>query len=214
MMQRKTTQARADFEAATRLDPKTPSAWLGLARIDQLAGKFTAAAANLEKAITHAPNIPVVLNFSAWLHATAPIAAARDGKKAVARALKACELTEWREFGYVDTLAAAYAEVGDFDKAVDFQWYALSLIEGEDEHPNRAEAEERLALFQRREKYREAKPRDDARPGSPPKKDGPDATPTPPLSRPSGGRVGMSSPQLQRSGDRADSGRALLPSCA
>ena len=214
MMQGKTKQARPDFEAARRIDPKTPSAWVGLARIDQLAGKFTSAAANLDKAITHAPNIPVVLNFSAWLHATAPVAAARNGKKAVERALKACELTEWREFGYVDTLAAAYAEVGEFDKAVDFQWYALSLIEGEEEHPNRAEAEERLALFQRRQKYRESKPRDDTRPGSPAKQENPEAKPTPPISPRRGGRVGMSSPLLRPSGDLAGFARALVRSCA
>jgi tetratricopeptide (TPR) repeat protein len=213
MMQGKAKQARADFQAASRLDPESPAGWVGLARLDQRAGKFTAVAANLEKAITRAPDNAGLLNFSAWLQATAPTAAARDGKKAVARALKACELTEWREFGYVDTLAAAYAEVGDFDKAVDFQWYALSLIAGEEEHPNRVEAEERLALFQRREKYREAKPRDDTSPGAPAKKGDSDATPTPP-SRPSDGRVGMSSPQLPPSGDRADFARALLRFCA
>ena len=167
MLQGKTKSARADFQAASRMDPKNPAAWLGLARLDQLAGKFAAAAAHLDKAIKQAPNIPVALNFSAWLHATAPIPAARDGRKAVTRAMKACELTEWSEFGYVDTLAAAYAEVGEFDKAVDFQWYALSLIETEADHPNRAEAEERLALFQRREKYREAKPREQKQPGAP-----------------------------------------------
>jgi hypothetical protein len=36
----------------------------------------------------------------------------------VEHATRACQLTQWRVHGYVSTLAAAYAEAGDFQKAV------------------------------------------------------------------------------------------------
>ena len=47
----------------------------------------------------------------------APTRKYRDGRKAVEAATKACELTDWTEAGIIDTLAAAYAEIGDFASA-------------------------------------------------------------------------------------------------
>ena len=48
----------------------------------------------------------------------APQADFRDGKSAIQHATRACQLTQWRVHGYVSTLAAAYAEAGDFQNAV------------------------------------------------------------------------------------------------
>lgn len=54
--------------------------------------------------------------------------------------------------GYVETLASAYAEAGEFEKAVEFQWFAISLITDE---TVRAEGEKRLRLYEKRRPYRE-----------------------------------------------------------
>ena len=67
------------------------------------------------------------LNQRAWFLATAPEEKHRDGQQAVAAALRACVLTNWSEARYVDTLAAAYAELHDFSNAVRLQMKALSL---------------------------------------------------------------------------------------
>ena len=42
-------------------------------------------------------------------------------------ATRACELSEWKEATHLGTLAAAYAEMGEFDKAVEWQEKANNL---------------------------------------------------------------------------------------
>jgi tetratricopeptide (TPR) repeat protein len=71
----------------------------------------------------------------------------RDGAKAVRYATKACELMEWHDAGAIDTLAAAYAETGDFDKAIQFQKRA-------DEMDTRADPA-RLALYEKHQPARD-----------------------------------------------------------
>jgi len=77
---------------------------------------------------------------------------ARDGKEAVKLAIKACELSNWTYWGYIDTLAAAYAEAGDFKHAVKYQKQVLEMVEKSTDHP---ELRRRLALFQAHKPYRE-----------------------------------------------------------
>src|SRR5262249_32011036 len=60
------------------------------------------------------PDFHHALNDRAWLLATHPDAKIRDGKLAVEEALAACEKSAWNDPRCVDTLAAAYAEVGRF----------------------------------------------------------------------------------------------------
>ena len=212
--QGKFAKARADFEKAARLDPKGLGPLVSLAHLAVRNGRYAAALTKLEKAKAIKGDIPVVLNSLSWLRATAPPAAVRNGKKAVADAQRACELTNWASFAYVDTLAAAYAESGEFEKAADFEWYALSLADEVGEE-NRRGAEERLRLYQQRRKYRETKPPEPTEPGEPAKTTTPETGPTPPPLRPRGGPVRSSSLPPRPSGDPAPSPRALpRSSCA
>ena len=87
-------------------------------------------------------------NGLAWILATCPIDALRDGPRAVALATRACELSNWTDTGFLDTLACAHAESGDFAEAVRCTDKVLELCDPLEQDEYR----QRLAQF------REGKP--------------------------------------------------------
>ncbi len=70
---------------------------------------------------------------------------------AIEYATKACVLTNWKECDYIQTLAAAYAENGQFDKAVEWQQKACDIAPGQ----NRQDLQSRLDLYKSGKPYRE-----------------------------------------------------------
>jgi tetratricopeptide (TPR) repeat protein len=83
---------------------------------------------------------------------TAPDDKVRDGKRAVEAAKKACELTSHKNGGFLDTLAAAYAEAGEFDKAV--EWQEKALKAGDIPIADLNAARKRLEMFKQKKAYR------------------------------------------------------------
>ena len=73
-----------------------------------------------------APDAPRMLDELAWLLATNPDPNARDGTEAVRLAEHACDLTGRKIAALLDTLAAAYAETGDFPRATSVADEALN----------------------------------------------------------------------------------------
>ena len=59
-------------------------------------------------------------NNAGWMFATAKDARARNGRAAIRFARHACEASRWRCWAFVGSLAAAYAQNGDFEIAVHF----------------------------------------------------------------------------------------------
>lgn len=96
---------------------------------------------------------PNVLNAVAWRLATSPHDHLRDGAKAVVIASRACEIDDWKNAAYLDTLAAAHAEAGNFDEAK--KWMQRALVEP---GAHKAELEKHLAAFNSRRSWREAEP--------------------------------------------------------
>jgi tetratricopeptide (TPR) repeat protein len=90
------------------------------------------------------------LNTLAWYLAVHPRKEARNGIKAVEYATEACRLTNWQNGQWIDTLAAAYAEAGQFEEAIKWQNEAIKLI-GDAE----AGLQERLKLYESGKPYHE-----------------------------------------------------------
>lgn len=103
-----------------------------------------------EKAIAIDSEIKSVHNKLAWLLATSPDAKIRDGAKAVKHARIACEQTGNMNASYLDTLAAAYAEAGDFENAILTEKKAIELS---DDVADKADMGTRLALYEMKMAY-------------------------------------------------------------
>src|SRR6266481_100049 len=93
-------------------------------------GKYAEALKELNYLISIHPasvTLARVLKQRAWLQATCPNASFRNGQQAVKDAKAACSIMAWKDEDMIDTLAAAYAETGDFDSAARYAAQALAV---------------------------------------------------------------------------------------
>jgi tetratricopeptide (TPR) repeat protein len=82
-----------------------------------------------------------LLNNFAWVLATSPDAKLRDGKRAVTLATEACRLTNYKLVHILSTLAAAYAETGDFKAAIQWSEKSVTLATNDQKADLRKELE-------------------------------------------------------------------------
>ena len=144
-------KAIADYNEAIRLDPQSALAFNNRGYAWHNKKEYDKAIADYNEAIRLDPQSAEAYNSKAWLMATCPEAKYRDGKRAVESATRACELSDGKEPNYFGTLAAAYAESGDFDKAVESQTKAIELLKDE---KDKEDFQSRLDLYKARKPYR------------------------------------------------------------
>jgi tetratricopeptide (TPR) repeat protein len=147
-------EALCHLTEVLRLRPADSAAWYAYGFVCSKVGAFRQAVETLERAVRLAPSHADAHNHLAWVLASCPEAAVRDGRKAAAHAWHGCELTRWRDPGKLDTLAVAFAEWGDFPLAV--HWARKALGHAAPLAPaDVAQVEEHLRLFEQGLPYRQ-----------------------------------------------------------
>jgi tetratricopeptide (TPR) repeat protein len=114
-------------------------------------GQVDEAVIHFQKALAVQPGLVEAQNDlarSAWIMATSPDAAVRNGTKAVELAQQADQLSGGKNPLMAATLAAAYAEAGKFGDAIATAQRALQLADGQKNATLVAALEAQLKLYQ------------------------------------------------------------------
>ncbi|MEO1980261.1 MAG: tetratricopeptide repeat protein, partial [Fuerstiella sp.] len=94
-------------------------------------GQLHQAQEDYEKTLQLNPAFARAYDNFAWLLATSEDPKFRDPERAIMHAQKACELTDHQDWSHLSTLAASYAEAGDFANAGKWLKQAHSLAPDE-----------------------------------------------------------------------------------
>jgi len=107
------------------------------------------------RALKLKPDSYETLTTLAWLLATSADSQSRNGAEAVSLALRACQLTNHQWPSALRSLAAAYAETGQFTEAVDTVQKAIDLFRSQGLALHADNAERQLKLYQAQKPYRD-----------------------------------------------------------
>jgi len=111
-------EAMQDFNAAIRLDPDNTQAYVSRAELYLASRDWGRAAADYRDAIQMDDKLGAAYQGAAWIMATCPDERYRNEELAMSAAQKALELDGDKDPRYIETLAAAYANAGQYDSAV------------------------------------------------------------------------------------------------
>jgi tetratricopeptide (TPR) repeat protein len=146
-VQKQYEKAMADFDKALEIDPKLAHAYAFRGYVWSKEGHYNQALKDWDEAIRVAPDEPWGYYNKARLYAACESVGHRDGQLALENAQKACELSAWEEWIYIATLAAAYAELGQFDEAIKWQKKAIAMNKNPEER-DRSQQQDRLNLYE------------------------------------------------------------------
>ncbi len=152
--------AIADLSTAIKLSPNQAEFYESRGTEYDEIGNCQSAVADFDHALTMGES-GIAYNGKAWVRATCPDAAQRNGTEALALAIKAIQLGA----GDADldaamatpfhmTLAAAYAENGQFDDAVREQQLAIKLLTDDARRDLKDETKLALAAFKAKKPFR------------------------------------------------------------
>lgn len=136
-------KAITDLTESIRLNPEDVHGYFyrssSFAEIDD----YEKAIADLSEAIRLEPDDITALCDRAWIYATCRDDHCRNAKMSLEDAMKACELSNWKNSDCITTLAAACAESGDFENAL--KWIKKAIAMDDD---NKNISQEMLSLIE------------------------------------------------------------------
>jgi tetratricopeptide (TPR) repeat protein len=140
------------FRQALQLNPDLAEAHNNLGLALTMTGKLDGAIEHFREAVRLKPDYLEPLNRMARILAMHPDPKLRDPGQAIEIAKRAADLTRYQDATILETLAAAYASAGQFDRAVTTAETALTLASA-------AQADELANHIRKKiELYRQAKP--------------------------------------------------------
>jgi tetratricopeptide (TPR) repeat protein len=148
-------EAISHLNQALKLRPDFPEAHNNLANAYFRTGRPREAVAEYEAALALQTANPQLLNNLAWALATCPEDSVRNGARAVELARQANELTGHNNPQVLGTLAAAWAETGNFPKASETGRLALELATAQTNSLQIDALRTRLALYQNKKPFRD-----------------------------------------------------------
>jgi tetratricopeptide (TPR) repeat protein len=146
-------KAIADYTDVIELGAANASVYHGRGQCYAAVKQNVKAIADFTQAMRLDPEDPDPVGSLAWLRATCRDTKLRNGKQALKWAQRACELSGWQDARYLECLAAAHAELGNFDEAIQWQNRALETYDVPETDLTPARA--RLRLYEQRKPYRQ-----------------------------------------------------------
>ncbi len=147
-------QAVTHFQEVVRLGPDAHKAHNNLGFVLERLGQIEDAVRHYRASIALDDRLPDPFNNLAWLLSTHADAKVRDGAEAVSLAERAVRLTGSRNPHFLDTLAAAYAEVGRYQEAIQTAQQAHGQLRHPALAPVAARVRSRIALYESGRPYR------------------------------------------------------------
>jgi tetratricopeptide (TPR) repeat protein len=148
--------AAAYYTAALRIQPQYALAEYGLGSALANQGRTREAIAHFARAVELSPDYVEALSGLAWMLATDGDAALRDGVRAVRLAERARGVAGTDNPRLLDTLAAAYAETGEYARAADTAQRAAALARSSGSEAWAQDIEKRAELYARGLPFRSA----------------------------------------------------------
>jgi tetratricopeptide (TPR) repeat protein len=145
----KYAQALVEINKAIELYPNAGNYRFDRGWIHENLGRYAEARADYEQAVRLGDKLS--LNNLAWVLATTPADEVRDARKAVEIGLRACAVARWKDPNCMGTLAAAYANNGQFEEAIATVEKALAL---EKSRSGKADLRAQLKLYQAGKPFR------------------------------------------------------------
>ena len=112
-------EAILQYRAAISADPNSPGAYYGLGRLLSDRGREREAVEVLRIGVGRNPGYAPMAAQLAWLLATSPVGDLRDGGEAVRLAQRVCQTADPDDARAYQTLAVAWAESGDSERAIE-----------------------------------------------------------------------------------------------
>ncbi|TFG97348.1 MAG: tetratricopeptide repeat protein, partial [Myxococcales bacterium] len=144
------------YEQALAIEPAYAEVHNNLAVALLASGRTGDAIAHLEAALATQPEYADAVHNLAWALATAPEAALRDGRRAVALAERAYQHSGGSNLQVLGTLAAAYAEAGRFEDAARVAQQAIAAANAAGQGAFARAIEEQLALYRSGRAFQQA----------------------------------------------------------